>query len=346
MPTPTVNKGVFTAYPANTCLPDPEDVAANRRHFLKSIEQSANNWLQDPIMKTAAAVKVELDRVANLIAEKSGPGCKMIDADPKSEESARRKIDGECDGHWLDLKDAARCTLAARSLGDLSTVVGVLRATLIHRDGYTLAKDEETHATGKNADPCGYSGFNFVVRFGMKPVSAELPSTLQSHQQVAFKSNKFTGDAARAAAAFRNKANSPFMHQVRMSDAQVLAKLKEKNEALVIPDYVGRMAEIQVNTYAMMYGKMGKQQFESMFGSQKWNELYHQTGIEGGFGHVFYEDWREDKVSDAAKAIAALSTRYYARMRGTDVKPSSGGDLLNEQVMAYIKARPPKKAHS
>ena len=320
---------VFKAMPAATAMPNPEDIAATRRHFLKSIEQSANNWLQEPIMATAAAVKVELDRVCRIIEAKTG--CKYIDADTKSFASANRKINDECDGHWLDLKDAARGTLAANSMAELSGIVGVLKSILVHSEGYTLAKDEETTLTYPLDNKCGYSGFNFVVRFGMKPVSAKKATT-----------TKHSVGSSQAKTIASLNGQTPAM---TMTNAQVTAALALSNQAIKIPEYVGRMGEIQVNTYAMMYGKMDKKSFSDLFTTLKWDECFARTGIEGGFGHIFYEDWREDKESEVGKAIAALSTRYYARMRGTDPKPANGGDQLKDEVMAYITNRKPK-AHS
>jgi hypothetical protein len=340
-----INEKVYTAIPGDTAMPDPQDHRATRLHFLKQVELSANNGLQGPIMKTAGAVKVELDRICTIIEQKS-PGVTLIKADTKSFTSANRKINDECDGHWLDLKDVGRVTLAANTANDLAGVVGVLKSILVHRDGYTLAKAEETTPAYPPDNKCGYSGFNFVVRFGMKPASAELPNTAGSRQHVAFNKSAFTGAQAKAAAAFQNKANAQFMHKVRMDDAQIVAKLKEKNDTLIIPDYVGRMGEIQVNTFAMMYGKMDRKSFSEQFSPGKWEECFQQTGIEGGFGHIFYEDWREDKASEASKAIANLSCRYYARMRGTNPKPAQGGDALKEEVMAYIAARKPKGSHA
>jgi hypothetical protein len=77
-------------------------------------------------------------------------------------------------------------------------------------------------------------------------------------------------------------------------------------------------AEIQANTYAMMYGKMSKKDYtEQLLGND--GGLYDKTkgemGFEGGLGHLFYEIWGQDKDGDDGKAAAALGTKYNAMCR-------------------------------
>ena len=315
---PETNKYAHTAFPS--AMPDPSDPAALRREMLRQTMLAAENRIEKGGWDSATATKVGLDRVSKLVADEAR--CVLITADTKSLESATRKINDECDGHWLDLKDVARVTLAATDEAQLAVVIRVLRRVIVPSEGFTFAKDVQTLA---ESDACGYSGYNFVVRFGTKPVSAARPSTA-------------TAPTAPSKTAFLNAKPAP-QHLMSMTERQIMAAMQSR-PAPTVPLYVGRLGEIQANTYAMMYAKMGRSTFEKMFGAPKWEECFHQTGVEGGMGHLFYEDWRVDKASENGKRIADLSKRYYRRMRGTDPKPSKGGDTLDEEVKAYVAARP------
>lgn len=74
----------------------------------------------------------------------------------------------------------------------------------------------------------------------------------------------------------------------------------------------GMIAEIQVNTERMIYAKEKPKDAKKILGEKRWNEIREQTGMEGGLGHKYYEEWREkDRASDEAQEIAQKSMEYY-----------------------------------
>ena len=78
----------------------------------------------------------------------------------------------------------------------------------------------------------------------------------------------------------------------------------------------GLIAEIQVNTAKMIYAKEEPVYAKRILGEKLWNEIYAQTGIEGGLGHKYYEQWRVlDKASEKAIEIAKKSVDYYSNFQ-------------------------------
>ena len=78
----------------------------------------------------------------------------------------------------------------------------------------------------------------------------------------------------------------------------------------------GLIAEIQVNTERMIYAKEKPDDAKKILGEKRWNEIRKQTGMEGGLGHKYYEEWREkDRASDEAQNIAQKSVEYYNHFR-------------------------------
>jgi hypothetical protein len=72
-------------------------------------------------------------------------------------------------------------------------------------------------------------------------------------------------------------------------------------------------AEIQANTYAMMYGKMAKQDYtDAILGGDEsqYVRAAGTMGFPGSLGHLFYEIWREDKGGPDGTAAAALGCWY------------------------------------
>lgn len=55
----------------------------------------------------------------------------------------------------------------------------------------------------------------------------------------------------------------------------------------------GLTAEIQVNTPEMIYAKESPALARELLGDKKYNEIHTKTGIEGGQGHKYYEEWRK-----------------------------------------------------
>jgi hypothetical protein len=74
----------------------------------------------------------------------------------------------------------------------------------------------------------------------------------------------------------------------------------------------GLTAEIQINTERMIYAKEKPKDAKRILGEKRWEEINKQTGIEGGLGHKYYEEWRLlDKSSDEAQKISKKSVEYY-----------------------------------
>lgn len=78
----------------------------------------------------------------------------------------------------------------------------------------------------------------------------------------------------------------------------------------------GITAEIQVNTPEMIYAKEPENIARSLLGDDTYKAISDKTGIKGGQGHKFYEDWRVlDSETSAAKSIAEQSRDYYDSIR-------------------------------
>lgn len=78
----------------------------------------------------------------------------------------------------------------------------------------------------------------------------------------------------------------------------------------------GILAEVQVNTPRMIYAKEKPDIAKSIIGEKRWNEIRRETGLEGGLGHEYYEEYRLlNPNSPRAKEIARLSEEYYSHFR-------------------------------
>lgn len=78
----------------------------------------------------------------------------------------------------------------------------------------------------------------------------------------------------------------------------------------------GTVAEIQVNTAKMIYAKETPAVAKSILGEDVWNKIAKETGLEGGLGHKFYEQFRVlDKMSPKALEIERLSREYYSHFQ-------------------------------
>ncbi len=76
----------------------------------------------------------------------------------------------------------------------------------------------------------------------------------------------------------------------------------------------GQIGEIQVNTPKMIYAKEKPEDAIRTLGKAKYDEIKRQTGIEGGKGHAFYEEYRVlDPMKDKSKMeeIQKKSKDYY-----------------------------------
>ncbi len=78
----------------------------------------------------------------------------------------------------------------------------------------------------------------------------------------------------------------------------------------------GLIAEIQVNTERMIYAKENPENAKRILGEKRWQKIRKQTGMEGGLGHKYYEEWRVlDKADKKAQKIAEKSIEYYGHFR-------------------------------
>lgn len=84
-----------------------------------------------------------------------------------------------------------------------------------------------------------------------------------------------------------------------------IANVKAKN---------GVVAEIQINTERMIYAKEKPENAIRILGQKRWDEIHKATGLEGGLGHEYYEEWRLlVKESSRAGELQNLSKTYYAK---------------------------------
>lgn len=78
----------------------------------------------------------------------------------------------------------------------------------------------------------------------------------------------------------------------------------------------GIFAEIQVNSPAMIYAKESEPLARALLGDSVYNSVAARSGVPGGLGHRFYEQWRVlDPNSSAALSIAQQSRAYYDAVR-------------------------------
>ena len=305
-------------------MPTPKYPRAFSSGLLDNIMDVAEKKQQANVWSTADATQFELERISRIIEEKSG--CKLIAAGTKSLKSATRKVKGQCNGHWLEIGDIARVTLAGETQHDVDKAIRMVEA-LSTSEGFSWMKREPKNAA---TDPCGYSGWNGVLRFGRKPISASL-------NPAAIATGKVAAKAAFLAPGSIGPAREPISQlRANMTGAQIMAAVQRPVHEIT-PGYVGRTAEIQVNSYDLLYGKMSKEDYEGMFDAARWMICFHRFGIQGGVGHLFYEDYRVDKLSPRGQYIANLSKRYYRRMRGTDPRPLTGVDQLKNEVDDYVE---------
>ena len=78
----------------------------------------------------------------------------------------------------------------------------------------------------------------------------------------------------------------------------------------------GLVAEIQVNTAKMIYAKELPENAKAILGEKLWNKIHRETGIEGGLGHEYYEEWRvmskEEQQSAKGIVLRKRSEEYYS----------------------------------
>lgn len=78
----------------------------------------------------------------------------------------------------------------------------------------------------------------------------------------------------------------------------------------------GLIAEIQVNTDRMIYAKEKPEDAKRILGEKRWKDIQNQTGVKGGLGHKYYEEWRVlDKADKKAQKIVEKSIEYYSHFQ-------------------------------
>ena len=66
----------------------------------------------------------------------------------------------------------------------------------------------------------------------------------------------------------------------------------------------------------MIYAKEPESLARVLLGDKQYDSIANRTGVEGGKGHKYYEDWRNlDPESDLAGDIAKDSRSYYDSIR-------------------------------
>lgn len=232
--------------------------------FLAELRQKSQQDIKRRMFAAADSANAKLCLLGDAIAEECG--ALPLYGQTKGQQRAQEKVDLEYGGDWYELKDAVRMTLVAPNAVGMDRVRDAMRRTCVASNGYGLIKDAQTRP---EADPCGYSGHNFVIR---------LPG--------------------------------------------------------------GRTGEIQVNTVAMMYGKMRKARFVETegLGLEKYQECHARYQIEGGLGHALYEVYRVAPSSAKGLQAAAISRAYYQRLRGELPRP--GPDPLKQHIAAFRQKNP------
>ena len=78
----------------------------------------------------------------------------------------------------------------------------------------------------------------------------------------------------------------------------------------------GLIGEIQVNTSEMIYAKEKPDIAKTILGEDTWNKIREKTGIEGGLGHEYYEQFRTMKIDDPYRIeLERKSFEYYNHFR-------------------------------
>lgn len=83
----------------------------------------------------------------------------------------------------------------------------------------------------------------------------------------------------------------------------------------------GIVGEIQVNSPAMIYAKEPEALARVLLGNDTYDNIATASGLPGGLGHAYYEQWRVlDADTPAAQAIAEQSKNYYNTMREANAR--------------------------
>lgn len=82
----------------------------------------------------------------------------------------------------------------------------------------------------------------------------------------------------------------------------------------------GVVCEIQINTAEMIYAKEAPEIAKMVIGEDVWQKIFKRTGLEGGLGHKYYEEFRLlDATSSKAAEIANKSREYYSHFQSSNI---------------------------
>ena len=83
-----------------------------------------------------------------------------------------------------------------------------------------------------------------------------------------------------------------------------------------IKTQAGIFGEVQVNTPAMIYAKESESVARVLLGDDLYTSIASKSGIPGGQGHKFYEEWRVlSPSSTQAQSVSEQSQEYYEAIR-------------------------------
>lgn len=157
------------------------------------------------------------------------------------------------------------------------------------------------------------------------------PINFKSEASIVRKVNdEYGGDFSKLADAARNTIVTQGNIDKIIADLQASGQVVKIKKQIASSDPLGYsgtivnvksgnvISEIQINTPEIIYGKEKEAIARGLIGDKKYDQIKKKTGIQGGLGHTYYEEFRElDPVKDAKriKELADLSKAYYASLR-------------------------------
>lgn len=224
-------------------------------------------------------------------------------------------IVGSFAGGWLGAKGAPRAWSAGK---------GMLQRV---RPGTVKANDfDAIYARAPKAKAeIDAVADGLAGKYGGRVAKAPIKSAERARQKI---ENDYRGDASKIKDLARN---TIIVEQENV--AAVAAELQSRGANVKIIDsatnplgYSGVNAtmktragihgEIQVNTPEMIYAKESPPLAKALLGDDVYDAVAARSGVEGGLGHKYYEQWRVlPEESAAAKAIASQSRDYYNAVR-------------------------------
>ncbi len=127
----------------------------------------------------------------------------------------------------------------------------------------------------------------------------------------------------------KNVTKDPALDDCGYSDTNMVIKLPN-----------GEPGEVQVNSKAVLFGKMSKREFCQQIGvsgGDYWI-LGKKYGVEGGLGHPLYEIFRENQT-ERGRLAASLSKRYYNVLRAFPHGDAEDRKKLVGELAAFRKAK-------